>query len=160
MTSYTIYSKWRFYLQNYKNSQFSLVHVDRQLVTSVCHMKTAISSKEKVIIGNCTIKNLSMSEMNHDGVEGNYLLAEFHIVQENTDTDSDGDMESETELEISGKVGDDGDMKGKSNILEETIDVQSLILVVSQQLQYHDFDKENNPMDEILVIRSPPVPTR
>ena len=36
----------------------------------------------KVIIGNYTIKNLSMSGMNHDGVEGDDLLAEFHIVQE------------------------------------------------------------------------------
>ena len=114
---------------------------------------------QKVIIGNYKIKNLSMSEINHDGVEGD-LLAEFHIVQENTGTDSDGDMESATELEISGKVGDDGDMKGKSNILEETIDVQSQILAVSQQPQCHDFDKENNPMNETLVIRSPPVPTR
>ena len=97
--------------------------------------------------------------MNHDGVEGDDLLAEFHIVQENTDTDSDGDTESATELERSGKV-DDGDTKGKSNILEEIIDVQSLILAVSQQPQYHDFDKENNPMNETLVIGSPPVPTR
>ena len=113
---------------------------------------------QKVIIGNYKIKNLSMSEMNHDGVEGDDLLAEFHIVQENTD--SDGDMESATELEISGKVRDDGDTKGKSNILEETIDVQSSILAVSQQPQYHDFDKEMNPMNEMLVIRSPPVPTR
>ena len=114
----------------------------------------------KVIIGNYKIKNLSMSEMNHDGVEGHDLLAESHIVQENTDTDSDGDTERATELEISGKVGDDGDTKGKSNILEETMDVQSPILAVSQQPQYHDFVKENNPMNETLVIRSPPVPTR
>ena len=100
-----------------------------------------------------------MLEMNHDGVEGDDLLAEFHIVQENTDTDSEGDMESAMELEISGKVGDDGDTKAKSNILEET-NVQSLIFAVSQQPQYRDFDKENNPMNETLVIRPPPVPTR
>ena len=35
--------------------------------------------------------------MNHDGVGGDDLLDEFHIVQENTDTDSDGDTESTTE---------------------------------------------------------------
>ena len=35
--------------------------------------------------------------MNHNGVGGDDLLDEFHIVQENTD--SDGDTESATELE-------------------------------------------------------------
>ena len=82
-----------------------------------------------------------MSEINHDGAGGDDLLEEFHIVQENTDTDSDGDMDSATELVISEKVGDDGNRKEKSNILEETIDVQSPLLLLSQEPQYHDFDK-------------------
>ena len=69
-------------------------------------------------------------------------------------------IQSATELEISGKVGNDADMKGNSNILEETIDVQWPILAVSQEPQYHDFDKENHVLNETLVIKSPPVPTR
>ena len=101
---------------------------------------------------------ICMSEMNHDGVGDNDLLDEFHKVQENSDSDSD--TESATELEISGKVGDDGNRKGNSHLLEETLDVQSLVLAVSQQPQYHDFDKENHVLNETLVIKSPPVPTR
>ena len=101
-----------------------------------------------------------MSEMNHNGVGGDDLLDEFHIVQENTDTDSDGDTESATELEISGKGGNDADMTGKCNIHEEKIHVQSLIMAVSQEPQFHDFNKENHVLNETLVIKSPPVPTR
>ena len=98
--------------------------------------------------------------MNHDGVRGDDLLDEFHVVQENTDIESDGDMESATELEINSKVGHDGDMKGNCNILQKTIDVQSPILAVSQEPQFHDFNKENHVLNETLVIKSPSVPTR
>ena len=101
-----------------------------------------------------------MSEMNHDGVGGDDLLDEFQIVQENTDVDSDGDTASASELEITGKVGDDGDMKGNCNILEEIIDVQSPILAVLQEPKFHNFDKENHVLNETLVIKSPPVPKR
>ena len=85
-----------------------------------------------------------MSEMNHDGVGGDDLLDEFHIVQENTDTDSYDDTESAAELEISGKVGNDADTTEKCNIHEATIDVQSPIMAVSQEPQFHDFDKEKS----------------
>ena len=69
-------------------------------------------------------------------------------------------MDLATELVISEKIGDDGNRKEKSNILEETIDVQSPLLLLSQEPEYHDFDKESNVLNETVEIKSPPVPTR
>ena len=50
-------------------------------------------------------------------------------------------------------------MKGNCNTTEETIDVQSPILAVLQEPQFHSFDKENHFLNE-TIIKSPPVPTR